>query len=242
MTDNAALVIEDDASIRADLNSLVSRLGLAVESVGTVAEALEKLNANRYRVVLVDLGLPDGSGIDVLQHLTEVSDPPAVLVVSSAMDVDVRNTCLRLGARDFIAKPFRPTEAARRVERAMEEVPAASAITRSEHRITVGDVSLDLELRRVSVGPRAHTLSPREASALRILMTSPGRLFDIEMLGDWVWERRPHVRSQVTRLLGRLAGKVDGRRRSVSRIVVTEGGKVAFRSAERSSGDEKPLG
>lgn len=112
------LVIEDDPYIRDALVSIAEELFGSVESVGTVREAEARIIDGGYKMLLLDLGLEDGSGFELLSAQSASADT-SIIVVSSSMDIVLRERSFKAGARDFVSKPFSRAELLRRMERVL---------------------------------------------------------------------------------------------------------------------------
>jgi len=100
----AILIVEDDAAARGSLRTWIERQGYDAREAGSLAEARNALAARRADLVLVDLELPDGSGLELASELRDVADTDAV-IVSGKATVEAAIEALRLGARDFLPKP-----------------------------------------------------------------------------------------------------------------------------------------
>lgn len=120
MAGDVVLIVEDEPVIRGQLALILQEMGLDSCHADSVQAARAALSQVHPVAVILDLGLTDGSGITLLEEWSTSPGKLPVLVVSSAMDFTMRATCYALGAGDFIAKPFRPREFQRRLERVLE--------------------------------------------------------------------------------------------------------------------------
>ncbi|POR05629.1 hypothetical protein AU468_00175 [Alkalispirochaeta sphaeroplastigenens] len=118
-----ALVVEDEPVIQQELIRILQEMEIAASGAASVEEARQELEQARFDIAVVDLGLRDGSGLTLLESFPRLAPDTLILVVSSTMDFSVRTRCYALGARDFIAKPFRPQELTRRLQRLVALVP-----------------------------------------------------------------------------------------------------------------------
>lgn len=215
------LVVEDQADIRALAATALEREGFVVEQAEDMTEARERLSRWRPDVVLLDVCLPDGSGLDLLRELVVGGRVPVVMLSSRGEEVD-RVLGLELGAEDYIVKPFYPRELATRVGRAARRPPAHGP------RIDVGDLVVDVAIRRAWVGDRPLELTGREFDLLAHLATSPGRVFSrVELLHD-VWHspdgRTPKT---VTEHVRRVRHKIEDDPRRPRRIITV--GSAGYR-------------
>jgi PAS domain S-box-containing protein len=115
------LVVEDDADCARLFEALLEETGLETSSVGTVASAREQIAARRPDLVLLDIGLPDGSGLSLIGDMERFGDDAPAVVVASGFADDAVERALSAGARDFLAKPVRPVELISRVRAALDE-------------------------------------------------------------------------------------------------------------------------
>jgi len=177
------LVVEDDKGIAEGLAAYLARAGHAVDCTPGMGPAWNALAAEPYDVVLLDLGLADGDGTDLLRRLRQgpagrLPDPATPVLIMTARDqVSDRIEGLDLGADDYLTKPFDPDEVAARM-RALTRRLAG----RAQATIRYGDLEIDPAARTVGRAGEAVELSAREFSVLLALM-----------------EARPHVlsRSQI---------------------------------------------
>ncbi len=168
------LVVEDDRDIRELLRRYLERAGHAVLTTPSGAEALGLVDGGSIDLVLLDLGLPDIDGLDVLRAVHDRGNPP-VLVLTARSELDDRITGLTLGADDYVTKPFSPTEVVLRV---------AAILTRTQGSFDGdrdsfggGRLVLDHSLRQVVVGGRTIDLTATEWGVLDTLASVPGRPF-----------------------------------------------------------------
>ena len=191
------LVVDDEPAIRESLAFALERQGFAIEEAETLAEA--RARAPAADLILLDLVLPDGSGLDFLRQLRTRSDVPAI-VLTSRDDEQDRVLGLELGADDYVVKPFSPREVAARVRAVLRRVrPAGEAgdegAPGSEQTGSVpaaelhgpGGITLDPRSRRARAGAAELSLSRTEFNLLHAFLREPGRVFDRQALLDAVW-------------------------------------------------------
>jgi two-component system KDP operon response regulator KdpE len=176
------LLVEDDAALVRTLTLVLAAHGFEVESRAEGAAAIEHARSTAPAVLVVDLGLPDMDGVDVVRRVREWSSVP--ILVLSARDVqDVKVAALDAGADDYVTKPFGMDELLARLRAAMRraEPAPAGAVMRA------GDLTIDRQARRVERGGVLVHLTPTEWNLLELLVRSPGRLVtQREILRD-VW-------------------------------------------------------
>jgi len=173
----SVLVVEDDRDIREVLRRYLERAGHAVLSTASGAEALGLIVAGGIDLVLLDLGLPDVDGLDVLRTAHDDHRLP-VLVLTARSELTDRITGLRLGADDYVTKPFSPTEVVLRVGAILARTQGtASAADADRDSFEGGRLVLDRSMRRATIGGRPLDLTATEWGILAALASVPGRPF-----------------------------------------------------------------
>ena len=117
---SAMLIVEDDTTIRVTLNKFLTRLGYVVDVAEDAAGALAKARSRRYRLILLDLHLPDGSGLDLIGKFHELDEDTLVVIMTAFPEVRTAVSTLKAGAYDYITKPFDLEDVRELVGRAME--------------------------------------------------------------------------------------------------------------------------
>ncbi len=176
------LVVDDDPGIRVILRSEFERCGYRVTEAGTGAEAEIEIDLRRPDAVLLDLGLPDTSGLDLLSRWSRQDDRLGVLVISGRGGEVDRCVGLESGADDYLVKPFSIRELMVRVEKVI-----AHSRHHSESFIDLGPLTLDTATREVTVDDRAVELTTKEFDLLALLASSPRRVFGREQILRLVW-------------------------------------------------------
>ena len=185
------LIVEDDLPTRKMMRFVLEQvLGQTVHEAATTAEAEVILRASPMDLVISDILMPGEDGFEFCRRLRTLWNVP-LLFVSGLSDVDSKVHGLKIGADDYLTKPFEPGELAARVE-ALLRRSARTARTDSEGRLRVGDITIDLaqhevEVRSLRGSSRRFELSPTEFKLLVVLARSPGKAFTHEELGQAVW-------------------------------------------------------
>lgn len=172
------LLVEDDSSLAAGLQAALSREGFAVNHVGSGGQALAAVRAELPDMVVLDLGLPDMDGLQVLTALRETSRSLPVLLLTARDGADDKVRGLDRGADDYMAKPFDVKELAARlrvIERRISNTASSSCLT-------VGSVALDTAAHTVTLGEQPIELPRREYMLLKALMESVGKVLTRESL------------------------------------------------------------
>lgn len=176
------LIVEDDDAMASALEAAVVSAGHRATRVARGADAL--LMHRKFEVILLDLGLPDLDGLDVLRKLRQVTQCP--ILVLTARD-DERNIVLglRLGADDYLVKPVKLVELLARIE-AVTRRTGRSGGTRDRSFI-IGELTVDLDRRTAAVGPRVLSLTATEFDLLALLVQHAGSVVTREQILDVLW-------------------------------------------------------
>jgi two-component system OmpR family response regulator len=201
-----ALVVDDEQRICRFVARALEAHGLQVDAAATGHDALRMVAAKDYAVVVLDLLMPVMDGYEVLRRILEEDPMQRVLVLSAVGDVDSKVRCLRMGAVDYLPKPFAIAELVERVKRRLEDrsVPIA------QRWLKVGTVRLDLQRRTLRVGDRDIALSQREFILLGYLMRHAGEVCSRDELLSDVWGYGYDPGSNVVDVcVGRLRSKLQ---------------------------------
>lgn len=190
------LLVEDDPMIGASLRTGLSAQGMAVDWVLTGADANESIAVNHYEVVLLDLGLPDMTGLEVLKNVRNGKRKTPVLIVTARDDLHSRVTGLDLGADDYIVKPFDFTEMMARIRAVVRRQAGHLA-----SRIESGEITLDLASHEVSFRGATHVLPAREFALLQALAERPGTILSRNQLEEKLYGYGQEVESNAVDVL-----------------------------------------
>jgi two-component system response regulator RegX3 len=180
------LVVDDEQSYRDALAVALQREGFLVETAADGPEAIERFDASRPALVLLDVMLPKISGIDVCKELRTRSKVPIIMVTARNSEIDAV-VGLEVGADDYVTKPFRLRELIARVRAALRRIPAQEQEIDSDDVIEEGDVRLDPVRHEVYVRGVAVAFPLKEFELLEILMTNAGRVLTRDVLIDRIW-------------------------------------------------------
>jgi len=222
-----ALVIDDEAAILRFLKPALEANNYDMTSAGTVAEGLKRIAAEAPDIVLLDLGLPDGDGKDVIRRAREWSDLP-IIVLSARERETEKIEALDLGADDYVNKPFNVGELLARMRTALRhrmqrkaEVPV----------LRVGNLEVDAVRHRATRGGAELKLTPKEFELLSFLAKHPGRVVTHKQILTAVWGPAHTEDTQYLRVyIGQLRQKVE-EHPDDPKIVLTEPG-IGYRIAE----------
>ena len=172
-----ALIIEDDESLARATQIILARNEIDSHWTATGEEGIEQARAQTHDIVILDLNVPDISGIEVLKRIRAEKCTTPVLVLSGYSSVADKVRALDMGADDYICKPFNATELIARIEaitRRSRELPNAV--------LTIGALRIDLRRKVVRVGQRDINLTPREFDVVEALAKRPGAIISKENL------------------------------------------------------------
>lgn len=200
MSRQRILVIEDDYDIANVLRLDLTDAGFEVEHADSAMNGLIKARELQPDLILLDLGLPDFDGRDVVQRLRKNSQVP-IIVLTARDTVDERVRLLGLGADDYVIKPFHPEELLARIKVQLRQ--------RGSESITLGDLQLDAQKRLVSYKGEELHLSPKEFDILALLIRQPGRVYSRQEIGQEIWQGRlPEGSNVVDVHMANLRGKL----------------------------------
>ncbi|MBO9712203.1 response regulator transcription factor [Sphingomonas sp.] len=182
---NAAtvLIVDDEPQIRRLLQGTLTRAGYRIAEAGSGRQAIEALADVQPDVVLLDLGLPDRDGLELIPAIRKQSRA-AVLIVSAREATEQKVTALDLGAVDYVTKPFDTDELLARVRAALRGRIGAEG---GKASITAGGITFDLLDRRVMRGDEEIHLTPKEFAVIAELARFPGRVITHQQLLAAVW-------------------------------------------------------
>lgn len=201
------LIIEDDARVADFLVRGLRAEGYLLQLARTGPEGLEMARRGEATLLLLDLMLPGISGLDICQTLRAERNHVPILMLTSLSDVGDRVAGLRLGADDYMTKPFAFEELLARIEallrRGREQRP-------KETLLQVADLVLDRERMQVTRGGKPITLTAKELAFLELLMNAPGRVFSRERILSNVWGANEDPLTNIVDVyVRRLRGKID---------------------------------
>ncbi|HKU12402.1 MAG TPA: response regulator transcription factor [Sinomonas sp.] len=176
------LIVEDDDAMA---SALIASVRSATHEASRVSRGADALLAHRdYDAILLDLGLPDMDGLDVLRKLRQVTDAPLLILTARDDDRSVVMG-LRSGADDYLVKPVKLVELLARIEAVARR--AARARGTQPHRLEVGEVNIDLDRRVAAVGRRILNLTATEYELLVLLARNSGSVVTREQILDALW-------------------------------------------------------
>src|SRR5436189_2891035 len=199
------LVVDDDVRLSRQIASALTEAGHDAIVIHEGEIALHKAEEANFDLIVLDIGLPQLDGFEVLRRLRARHIPSRVLVLTARGEVKDRVAGLQLGADDYLPKPFAMQELVARVRalgrRFAEEPPLT---------LRVGDLTFDLANHEVYRSARRIELSARELMLLKVLMREPGRVFTRTELCERVWEHAHEYDTKLVEVfIGRLRKKIS---------------------------------
>ena len=185
MPDPVVVLIEDEPQIRRFLRATLTGQGYRLFEATTGADGLVEVGSRQPDVVIVDLGLPDVDGIDVIRRLREWTAAPIIVLSARGQERD-KVTALDAGADDYVSKPFGASELLARIRVALRHTAGASHEA-DDATFTIGELRMDLLHRQVFVGDREVRLTPIEYKLLATLVRHAGKVVTHQQLLREVW-------------------------------------------------------
>jgi len=203
------LVVDDDATVAEILARYLAREGYEAECVGDGRAAVERVRDRRPDLILLDLMLPGMSGLEVCRKVRQLTGVPIIMLTARGEEND-RVFGLRLGADDYVVKPFSLREVVARVDSVLRRVNGQDANAgRGPERLSVGNLEIDVAARTVLAEQRPVPLTAREFDLLAFLAANPGRVFTRTELLEHVWGYRFGDTATVTVHVRRIRAKLE---------------------------------
>jgi DNA-binding response OmpR family regulator len=204
----SVLVVDDEPTIAEVVARYLERAGYRARVAADGVQAIEAANAQRPDLVVLDLMLPRIDGLEVMRRLREHDrDRIAVILLTAKGEEADRVIGLRLGADDYVVKPFSPAELVARVDAVLRRVGTSTA---PEGPLELGEITIDPTSRRVYVRDEEVQLTQREFDVLLFLARHPGQVFSRNQLMDAVWQYSFYTdTSTVTVHIRRLRAKIE---------------------------------
>ncbi len=176
------LIIEDEPSLREVMERVLRQEGYVVESAATYLEADSKVAGYSYDCILLDIMLPDGNGLKLLEHIRAMGKRENVIIVSARDSLEDKVYGLEIGADDYLPKPFHTAELVARVRSVLRRGRSAGELS-----LKLGNVTLKPEARSVAVDGKPLQLLKKEFDILSYFMQRPRHMVDKSVLAEAVW-------------------------------------------------------
>src|SRR5262245_22124474 len=222
-----ALVVDDEAAILRFLKPALEANNYEMASTGTIADAIKRIAAEPPDIVLLDLGLPDGDGKDVIRRSREWSDVP-IIVLSARERETEKIEALDLGADDYVNKPFNVGELLARMRTALRHRMQRKAETPV---LLVGNLEVDAVRHRATCAGAELKLTPKEFELLSFLARHAGRVVTHNQVPTAVWGPAPTEDTKYLRVYIRQFRQEGQAQPNDPRIILTEPGN-GYRNAD----------
>ncbi len=176
------LIIEDEPSLRETMQAFLERERYVVETAATYGDAVGKVADYDYDCILLDIMLPDGNGMAILEELSRLGKQGNVIITSARDAIEDKVAGLELGADDYLAKPFHLAELAARIKSVMRR-----KVFNGERKIELGNVSIDPDNFTVAVAGQTVELNRKEYDILNYFAGRAGLLVEKTALAEAVW-------------------------------------------------------
>jgi DNA-binding response OmpR family regulator len=228
------LVVDDEPQIVEVIAAYLEREGMLVESAGSIAEATAALERFAPDLLVLDVTLPDGSGLDVLRFASGQSPRiPTIMLTSRGEEAD-RIVGLELGADDYVTKPFSSRELVARVRallRRMGESADGARNDKPAHKTRVGDLEIDYSFHEVSVEGAPTALTATEFQILAVLAENPGEVFTRSHLMDRLGDDSEIYERTLDRHINNLRKKIEKDARNPAYVLTVYGVGYKMRKA-----------
>jgi DNA-binding response OmpR family regulator len=176
------LVVEDEPSLRELIQKSLEKERFVVEVAPDLFSAIDKVEVYDYDCILLDIMLPDGTGLEVLTRLKELRKKENVIIISAKDSLDDKILGLELGADDYLPKPFHLAELTARIKSVLRR-----RHRNGEHYIACGNVRVQPDSFQAWVGDKQLELSRKEYDILHYFMNRPNRMVNKNLLAESVW-------------------------------------------------------
>jgi DNA-binding response OmpR family regulator len=201
------LVIEDDKAIQGFLERALAEAGYQVDTASDAKTGEQRALEGIHDAFIIDLGLPDMDGLDLIARCRSQGSQVPVLILSARRSVDEKVRGLELGGDDYLTKPFALAELLARLRNLLRR---SSVSQKDSVRLQVADLQLDLVRHEARRGDQVLQLTPQEFSLLEYLCRNAGRVVTRTMILDHVWRMRIDPATNVVDVhIYRLRSKVD---------------------------------
>jgi DNA-binding response OmpR family regulator len=176
------LIIEDDAALLKSIDEYLRLEGHLCETARNFSQASLKISVNRYDCIILDIGLPDGNGLDIIREIKENRSTDGILILSAKSSLDDKLSGLHLGADDYLTKPFHFAELSARIH----------SICRRKNfnglnEIKFNEITVDSEGKRAFVNDNQLNLTKKEFDLLLFLVTNRDRIITKESIVEHLW-------------------------------------------------------
>lgn len=177
------LVIEDDPSVRTLVKAVLEHNGNSVSTADNATDGESNAIGNEYDMIILDLGLPDGDGYEVCKNIRDKNIATPVLILSGEQETDVKVKCLKVGADDYLTKPFNTEELIARMDAIKRRTESGG-----DQQLICKELKVDLLKREFSINNEKVQLTNNEFNLLVYFLKNRNRVITQEELAEKVWD------------------------------------------------------
>ena len=185
------LVVEDDTAVRNLITTTLKAHDYRYLTAANGESAVLEASSHNPDVILLDLGLPDLDGVEVIRRVRSWSNLPIIVISARSEDTD-KILGLTVGADDYVTKPFNPVELQARVKSQIRRYMLLGAGNTSAGKLVIGGIELDDKSKTVTVDGEAANLTRTEYDILKLLMEHPGEVYSPNQIYAKVWKDEPY--------------------------------------------------
>jgi DNA-binding response OmpR family regulator len=176
------LIIEDEEELSAVIANYLTDVGYTCEQTTHLNRAVEKVSIYEYDVLLLDIGLPDGNGLDLINTVKQIQTKTGIIVVSAKNSLDDKIAGLDMGADDYMTKPFQLSELNSRIKAVLRRRHFEGS-----HLVQFNEITVDTESKVASINQRPLTLTRKEYDLLLFFLVNKNRLLTKEAIAEHLW-------------------------------------------------------
>lgn len=176
------LIVEDNYQLSTDLASFLEENGFVVETSDTLQKAREKVELYNYDIIIIDIGLPDGSGLELITDLKTQNSESGIMIVTAKNSIEDKVKGLELGADDYITKPFHKAELNARIRSIIRRKKVAGS-----NILQVDEIKVNLLSLQVYVNEKPIILTKKEFDMLVYFMYNKDRVLTKESIAEHLW-------------------------------------------------------
>ena len=217
------LIVDDEPQIGEVVSAYLSQESFDTVVKGTVASALAEIDRQRPDLMVLDITLPDGSGLDILRRAVDGRRIPTIMLTARSEEID-RIVGLELGADDYIVKPFSPREVVARVRAVLRRVDSSSGQTDQDQNVVrIRDLEIDEGAHEVRMGGLPVAVTPAEFRILSVLVQNAGQVLTRSQLLDLVHDDGSIFERTLDRHINNLRRKIEPRPEDPAYIITVYG-------------------
>lgn len=177
------LIVDDQESDRESLTEILRKNGYPYIEAAAALPAIEVIKSREVSLILLDLGLPDINGRFIIPQLLEINPDLRIIIVSSTLDMEERLECFKLGAEDFITKPYHSGETLARIKRSLRDYESFKS-----RQIKSGNLIFDQNTGQIFCNDKSIEASGKAYDIIYLLAMNPGKVYSREKIGQIIWQ------------------------------------------------------